>query len=76
MNRKPHVDQSPKEKWQIVQEGVESGNVPEICRRHGIAPDLFYRWKAEAEQEATAALGERGAVAAEPEKDHHIWQLG
>jgi hypothetical protein len=49
MGRKPRVDRSPEEKWQIVQEGIKSGNVSETCRRHGIAPNLFYRWKDEAE---------------------------
>jgi transposase-like protein len=55
MGRKPRVDRSPEEKWQIVQEGIKSGNVSETCRRHGIAPTLFYRWKDEAEQGAKAA---------------------
>ena len=50
MGRKPRVDRSPEEKWQIVQEGIKSGNVSETCRRHGIAPNLFYRWKGEAKQ--------------------------
>ena len=54
MGRKPRVDRSPEEKWQIVQEGLKSGNVSETCRRHGIAPNLFYRWKDEAEQGAKA----------------------
>ena len=49
MGRRPRVDRSPEEKWQIVQEGIKSGNVSETCRRHGIAPNLFYRWKDEAE---------------------------
>jgi len=57
MGRKPRVDRSPEEKWQIVQEGLKSGNVSETFRRHGIAPNLFYRWKDEAEQGAKAALG-------------------
>jgi transposase-like protein len=34
MNRKPRVDRSPEEKWQIVQEGIKSGNISETCRRH------------------------------------------
>ena len=54
MGRKPRVDRSPEEKWQIVQEGIKSGNVSETCRRHGIAPNLYYRWKDEAEQGVTA----------------------
>ncbi len=56
MSRKPRVDRSPDEKWQIIQEGIKSGNVSETRRRHGIAPNLFYRWKDEAEQGAKAAL--------------------
>src|SRR6266852_3191133 len=75
MGRKARVDRSPEEKWQIVQEGIKSGNVSETCRRHGIAPNLFYRWKDEAEQGAKAALGGRSAAAAETEKDHRIRQL-
>lgn len=75
MGRKPRVDRTPEEKWQIVQEGIKSGNVAETCRRHAIAPNLFYRWKDEAEQGAKAALGGRSAGAAETEKDHRIRQL-
>src|SRR5258708_34282186 len=72
MGRKPRVDRSPEEKWQIVQEGIKSGNVSETCRRHGAAPNLFYRWKDEAEQGAKAALGGRRAAAAGTEKDRRI----
>lgn len=43
MDRKPRVDRSPEEKWQIVQEGLKSENVSETCRRYGIAPNLSYR---------------------------------
>ncbi len=53
--------------------------ISETCRRHGIAPNLFYRWKDEAEQGAKqgakAALGGRSAAVAETEKDHRIRQL-
>ena len=41
MGRKPRVDRSPEEKWQIVQEGIKSGNVSETYRRYGIAPNLL-----------------------------------
>src|SRR5246500_1809747 len=57
MGRKPRVDRTPEEKWQIVQEGMKSGNISETCRRHGIAQTRYYRWKDEAEQRAKAALG-------------------
>jgi transposase len=74
MGRKPRVDRPPKEKWQNVQEGIKSGNVSETCRRHGIAPNLFYRWKDEAEQGPRAALG-GSAAAAETGKNNRIRQL-
>jgi transposase len=75
MGRKPRVDRTPEEKWQIVQEGVKSGNVSETCRRYGIAQTVYYRWKDEAEEGAKAALGGKSAAAAESEKDRRIRQL-
>jgi transposase len=75
MGRKPRVERTPEEKWQIVQEGIKSGNVSETCRRHGIAPSLLYRWKDEAEAGAKAALGGKSAAASESEKDQRIRQL-
>lgn len=75
MGRKPRVDRTPEEKWQIVQEGMKSGNVSETCRRYGIAQTLYYRWKDEAEQGAKAALGGKSAAAAETGKDRRIRRL-
>src|ERR1700688_2627079 len=49
--------------WQIVREGIKSGNVSETCGRHGVASNLYYRWQDEAEQGAKAALGRRSAAA-------------
>jgi transposase len=76
MGRRPRVDRTPEEKWQIVQEGIKSGNVSETCRRHGISPSLLYRWKDEAEAGAKAALGVKNAAAGETEKDQRIRQIG
>ena len=75
MSRKVRVNRSPEEKWQIIQEGLKSGNISETCRRHGIAANLFYRWKDEAEQGAKAALGGKSAATGETEKDRRIRQL-
>jgi transposase-like protein len=55
MSRKPSVDRSREEKWQIVPEDINSGNVSETRRRHGIAQNLFCRWKDDAEQGALMA---------------------
>jgi hypothetical protein len=37
MGRRPRVDRTPEEKWQIVQEGIKSGNVSERQRLGGEA---------------------------------------
>ena len=54
---------------------MKSGIVAKTCRRRGIAPNLSYRWKDEAELGAKAALGGSSAAAAETEKDRRIRQL-
>ena len=74
MGGKPRVDRSSEEKWQIVQEGLKSGNVSETCRRYCIAQTLFYRWKDEAEQGAKAAR--LGAKALPPPKPRRIAASG
>jgi hypothetical protein len=51
MGRKPRIDRSPDEKWQILRKGIKGENVPDACPHHGIAPNPFYRWKDEAERE-------------------------
>jgi transposase-like protein len=63
MSRKPRVQRTPEEKWQIVLEGLKSGNVAETCCKYEIAPNLYYRWKDEVEAGAKAALGGRSAAA-------------
>ena len=68
MGRRPRVDRTPEEKWQIVQEGIKRGNVSETCRRHGISPSLLYRWKDEAEAGAKAALGGKALPRAKPRR--------
>jgi len=75
MSRKPRVQRTPEEKWEVVLEGLQSGNIAETCRRYGIAPNLYYRWKDEAQQGAMAALGGKSAAAADPEKERRIRQL-
>jgi transposase-like protein len=38
-------------------------NISETCRLHGIAANLFYHWKHEAEHGAKGALGGKSAAA-------------
>ena len=76
MSRKPRVQRTPEEKWQIVLEGLKSGNVAETCRKYEIAPNLYYRWKDEVEAGAKAALGGRSAAAQpDAEQEKRIKQL-
>jgi transposase-like protein len=73
--RRARVDRTPEEKLEIVLQGMKSGNIAETCRRYEVAPNLYYRWKDEALQGASAALGGRSAAAVENEKDRRIRQL-
>jgi transposase-like protein len=63
MPRKPAVQRSAEEKYQIVMEGLKTGNIAETCRKHNIVPTQYYRWKEDAEKAAVAALGGRSAAA-------------
>ena len=63
MGRRSKVQRTAEEKYQIVMEGLKSGNIAETCRKYEIAPTLYYRWKDEAEKAALAALGGRSAAA-------------
>ncbi len=75
MTRKARVQRSVEEKWEIVWEGLRSGNIAETCRRYGIAPNLYYCWKDEAELGARTALGGKRAAATETERERRIRQL-
>jgi len=76
MGRKPRVDRSPEEKWQIVQEGIKSGNVSETWSasrdRFRIC---FIAGKMKQSRERSRAWGEKRGWAAGTEKDHRIRQL-
>lgn len=76
MGRRPKVQRTAEEKLAIVMEALKTGNVSETCRKHEIAPTLFYRWKDEVEKGALAALGGRSAAARpDQEQAKHIKQL-
>jgi len=36
---------SPKQKLKIVLEALQSNNIAETCRKHGIYESQFYQWK-------------------------------
>jgi transposase-like protein len=69
MGRKARVQRTAEEKWQIVLEGLKSGNVAETCRKYKIAPNLFYRWKDEVEQGARLRSSPQ-AQPSRPDEEH------
>ena len=62
---------SPEMIAELIFEAERKGNIAEICRREGISPNLFYRWKARFRQAGIQELKQmkRGRKAgADPEK--------
>jgi transposase len=48
---------TPEEKLAIVAEGRKEGAlVSEVCRRHAIAPTLFYEWERKAKEGSRSSL--------------------
>jgi transposase len=51
---------SPEEKYKIVMEASQLGvSTAELCRRHGIACSVFYRWEAQMRNGAKEALADK-----------------
>jgi transposase-like protein len=55
MDRRPCVKRTREQKWEIVLAGIRRRNVAETCRQYDVSPTVYYRWKDEARQRATAA---------------------
>ena len=56
---------SGEEKLRILEEARQPGmSVSEVCRRHGIAASVFYRWEEQMPAGARKALTERPSRAA------------
>lgn len=68
--KKTRIRRSPETIAELILEAERKGNASEICRREGIAPNLFYRWRTrfkEAGIEAIKAI-KRGPKSKDPEK--------
>ena len=51
---------SAEEKYRIIEEAHQPGvSTAEVCRRHGIAASVFYRWEAQMREGAKEALADR-----------------
>jgi hypothetical protein len=51
---------SPEKIVELVMESDRTGNAAAICRREGISPQLFYRWKNQFKMAAIAGMKEMG----------------
>lgn len=56
---------SPKEKLEILFEGVASGNIAEVCRRRGITVNLYYNWRARLFKDVGQVFAHRNGGASE-----------
>ena len=50
----------PKEKLRIVFEGMKADNISELCRREGISPTDYYRYRDKIVEGALEALSRNG----------------
>jgi len=49
------------QKLSILREAEQPGvTISEVCRRHGLAPSVFYRWRAVADNGSASALKREG----------------
>jgi transposase-like protein len=60
---------APDEKLRIVFEGIAAENISELCRREGICPKDYYRYRDKVVEGALEALGRNGRKKRDPEKE-------
>lgn len=57
MSQREHRRFTAEQKLEILREGEQPGvPISEVCRRHGLAPSVFYRWRAVAQGGSAVAL--------------------
>ena len=59
----------PKEKLRIVFEGIKAENISELCRREGISPSDYYRYREKVVEGALEAFRSNGRKKGDPEKE-------
>ena len=59
----------PKEKLRIVFEGIKAENISELCRREGISPKDYYRYRDKVVESALDGLRQNGRKKRDPEKE-------
>jgi len=56
--KKTRVRRSPEMIAELIFEAERKGNAAEICRREGIAPNLFYRWRQKAKESVIQGMAQ------------------
>ncbi len=57
MGKREHRRFTAEQKLQILRESEQPGvTVSEVCRRNGLAPSVFYRWRAVAQNGSASVL--------------------
>ena len=59
----------PEEKLRIVFEGIKAENISELCRREGICPKDYYRYRDKVVEGALESLRWNGRKNRDPEKE-------
>jgi len=67
---------SPEEKLRIVFEGTRAENISELCRREGICPKDYYRYRDKVVEGALEALRRNGRKKRDPEKESLNKEIG
>lgn len=60
---------APDEKLRIVFEGIKAENISELCRREGISPKDYYRYRDKVVEGALETLGRNGKKKRDLEKE-------
>src|SRR6478672_3557146 len=68
--KRTRTRRSPAMIAELILEAERKSNAAEICRREGIAPNLFYRWRTRFKEGGVQAIGamKRGPKAKDHEK--------
>ncbi len=69
--KRTRTRRSPEMIAELIWEAERRNNAAEVCRREGIAPTLFYRWKQKFKLAGIQGLKEmkRGRKAKDPDKE-------
>jgi putative transposase len=71
MSKREHRRFTAEQKLEVLREADQPGvPVSEVCRRHGLSPSVFYRWRAVAQGGSAVALKRDAPRKDDPEARH------